>query len=79
MISAEGIDLTYEGIATMTPSQSLPLPLKGEGIDLTYEGIATDIQRTKRTPRDIEGIDLTYEGIATPKSLQVRNHFFRRN
>ena len=41
MISAEGIDLTYEGIATLFGLYKIFEFEFAEGIDLTYEGIAT--------------------------------------
>ena len=61
----EGIDLTYEGIATNILLRSLA-GISFEGIDLTYEGIATaSCDFTLRSLIVKEGIDLTYEGIAT--------------
>ena len=62
---SEGIDLTYEGIATLKNPVAISRR-KFEGIDLTYEGIATAMQIVRSgLGIDIEGIDLTYEGIAT--------------
>ena len=40
-VIVEGIDLTYEGIATHNLMQLNVCIICNEGIDLTYEGIAT--------------------------------------
>ena len=70
---SEGIDLTYEGIATLKNPVAISRR-KFEGIDLTYEGIATVADQRRCICVRSEGIDLTYEGIATGHILDI--HFF---
>ena len=70
-LNVEGIDLTYEGIATAV-SFVISVQIVLEGIDLTYEGIATLMFNKFKSKTLIrEGIDLTYEGIATPFYLHL--------
>ena len=60
-----GIDLTYEGIATVFLTTNSPAFFAIVGIDLTYEGIATNSHCSNVPANNVVGIDLTYEGIAT--------------
>ena|GEM_PF-5611566 len=61
-----GKDLTFEGIATISPAPPSSCPVFGIGKDLTFEGIATIHSLCHQFLDGLQiGKDLTFEGIAT--------------